>query len=365
MPTLKKIVIQDFRNIVFQEISFSSNVNCISGGNGEGKTNLMDAIWYLSMAKSAFSAGDRFNFRHGKDAFSIAGTYAMPSGPDARFSIHVAASGEKKVRRDDKPVLRVSDHIGTLPVVMVSPADISLVSESGEDRRRFVNAVLSQLDRSYLSAVQQYNRLLSQRNRLLKEEGADPSLLEVFDLQMDAQAKVIYEARERFASQLLPAVAQGYAALSGGGEQVSVEYRSDCKGASLSDLLAARRGKDRLLGYTTAGVHRDDFVFRMDGYPIRHCGSQGQQKSFLVALKFAQYEIMKREYGYPPLLLLDDVFDKLDMDRISNLLSMVAGSAFGQIFITDSNKVRMAGIVDRFTTDRSYFVASGGAFKQL
>ncbi len=365
MPALKKIVIQDFRNIALQEIAFSSNVNCISGGNGEGKTNLMDAIWYLSMAKSAFAAGDRFNFRHGTDAFSIAGTYSMPSGPDARFSIRVASSGEKKVRCDDKPVPRLSDHIGRLPVVMVSPSDISLVSESGEDRRRFVNAVLSQLDREYLSAVQQYNRLLAQRNRLLKDDAAESSLLDVFDMRMEGLATVIYSARERFATQLLPAVARCYDALSGGGEKVSIEYRSDCAKAPLSALLAARRDRDRMLRYTTAGVHRDDFVFRMDGYPIRHCGSQGQQKSFLVALKFAQYEIMKQEYGFAPMLLLDDVFDKLDMDRISNLLGMVAGNDFGQIFITDSNKVRMESIVDRITADRSYFVASDGTFKQV
>ena len=365
MPSLKRIVIQDFRNIRLQEIAFSPNVNCISGGNGEGKTNLMDAIWYLSMAKSAFAAGDRFNFRHGTDAFSLAGVYAMPSGPDARFSISVDAAGEKKIRRDDKPYPKVSAHIGELPVVMVSPSDISLVSESGEDRRRFANAVLSQLDRAYLAAVQQYNRLLAQRNRLLKAEGADLSLLDVFDLRMEACADVIHAARKRFTEQLQPLVAQSYDALSGGGEQVSVEYRSDGEKGPLSAVLAACRDRDRALRYTTAGVHRDDFLFRMDGYPIRHCGSQGQQKSFLVALKFAQYEIMKKEYGYPPMLLLDDVFDKLDMDRISNLLGLVAGSDYGQIFITDSNKVRMAGIVDRITPERAYFVASGGEFKPL
>ncbi len=365
MPSLKRIVIQDFRNIRLQEIAFSPNVNCISGGNGEGKTNLMDAIWYLSMAKSAFAAGDKFSFRHGAEAFSLAGVYAMPSGPDARFSIHVDASGEKKVRRDDKPYPKVSDHIGELPVVMVSPSDIALVSESGEDRRRFANAVLSQLDRGYLAAVQQYNRLLAQRNRLLKDDGADLSLLDVFDLRMEACADVIYSARKRFAEQLQPLVAQRYDALSGGGEPVSVAYRSDGEKGPLSAVLAACRDRDRALRYTTAGVHRDDFLFLMDGFPIRHCGSQGQQKSFLVALKFAQYEIMKNAYGYPPMLLLDDVFDKLDMDRISNLLGMVAGSDYGQIFITDSNKVRMAGIVDRITSERAYFVASGGTFEQL
>ena len=171
MPVLKKIAVQDFRNIAFQELSFSPNVNCIWGNNGEGKTNLMDAVWYLSMTKSAFSSSDRFNFRHGTGAFAISGTYDMGSGaPQTRFSVLVDAKGEKKVRRDDKPYSRIADHIGVIPIVMVSPSDTALVSESGDDRRRFVNSVLSQMDREYLAAMQQYNRLLSQRNRMLLEE---------------------------------------------------------------------------------------------------------------------------------------------------------------------------------------------------
>ena len=357
MPVLEKIVVQDFRNISFQEISFSPNVNCISGNNGEGKTNLMDAIWYLSMTKSAFSSSDRFNFRHGTDAFAIAGTYSM-GGTSVRFSVQVDSKGEKKVRRDDKPFSRISEHIGVLPIVMVSPSDTALVCESGEDRRRFVNSVLSQMDREYLSAMQQYNRLLFQRNRMLKDGTFDESLLSVFDERMQEYADRIFTAREEFVKALEPVVSDYYRTLSGGKESVSISYQSDLHKASLTELLKASR-------YTTAGIQRDDFLFRMDGYPIRRCGSQGQQKSFLVSLKFAQYEIMKQRYGFPPVLLLDDVFDKLDMGRISNLLGMVAGSDFGQIFITDGNKVRMAGIVDKLTADRVYFEAVGGEFREV
>ena len=365
MPTLKKIVIQDFRNIAFQELSFSPNVNCISGGNGEGKTNLLDAIWYLSMTKSAFAASDRFSVRHGASSFAVAGTYSFPSGPDVRFSVQADGSGEKKVRRDDKVYQKIASHIGVLPIVMVSPSDISLVSDSGDDRRRFVNSVLSQMDGEYLSAVQMYNRLLFQRNKLLKDGNPDEGLLSVFDARMEESAARIFASRERFVEDLVPVIAGYYETLSGGKETVSVSYRSDLREASLGDILKASREKDRLFKYTTAGVQRDDFIFKMDGYPIRRCGSQGQQKSFLVSLKFAQYELMKRRYGFPPMLLLDDVFDKLDMSRISNLLGMVAGNDFGQIFITDSNKVRMSGIVDGFTADRAYFEAEGGAFRQI
>jgi len=362
MPVLEKIVISDFRNISLQEIEFSPNINCISGNNGEGKTNLLDAVHYLSMTKSAFATSDRFNFRHGTEEFSLAGTYLMENGTRSRFSMKMTMKGEKKVRRDDKPYQKISEHIGLLPVVMVSPADVSMVSESGEERRRFVNAVLSQMDREYMSAMQQYNRLLLQRNRMLKEMEVDRPLLEVIDMRMAALAAPIYERRKRFIEDLRPIVSEYYKAVSGDTEQVDIEYETELSKASLDQLLAASYEKDRVLKHTTSGIHRDDFIFRMNGHPIRRFGSQGQQKSFLVSLKFAQYEIMKRNYGFAPILLLDDVFDKLDMGRISNLLQMVASNDFGQIFITDSNKVRMAGIVDGLTQDRAYFETVAGTF---
>ena len=362
MPVLEKMMVSGFRNIEFQELEFSPNVNCISGNNGEGKTNLLDAVWYLSMTKSAFSSSDRFNFRYGSDEFSLSGTYRMENGLESRFAVRVTSGGEKRLLRDDKPYGRISEHIGVLPIVMVSPADTSLVSESGEERRKFVNSVLSQMDREYLSAVQQYNRLLLQRNRILKGVAPDRELLSVFDLRMAPYADYIFTARKRFAADISPIVSHYYKEVSGGREEVSITYNSDLDSGGLDEVLARSREKDMALRYTSAGVHRDDLVFTMDGYPIRRCGSQGQQKSFLVSLKFAQYDIMKKSYGFAPTLLLDDVFDKLDMKRIANLLSMVAGNEFGQIFITDSNKVRMASLVDSLTDDRAYFECSAGCF---
>jgi DNA replication and repair protein RecF len=362
MPVLEKIVISDFRNIELQEIEFSPNVNCISGNNGEGKTNLLDAIYYLSMTKSAFASSDRYVLRHGSEEFALAATYRMENGLQNRFALKMNAKGEKKVRKDDKPYQKISEHIGVLPVVMVSPADVSMVSESGEERRRFVNAVLSQMSQEYMTSLQQYNRLLMQRNKMLKDMYPDRSLLEVIDMKMSALAAPVYEARKKFVEDLKPVVADFYRSLSGGSEQVDITYDTALHGASLEELLAASFEKDRVLKHTTEGVHRDDFIFTMNGQPIRRYGSQGQQKSFLVSLKFAQYEIMKNNYGFAPLLLLDDVFDKLDMGRISNLLQMVASKDFGQIFITDSNKVRMAGIVDGLTKDRAYFETVSGTF---
>ncbi len=358
---IRKIVVQDFRNIELQELEFCPNLNCISGGNGEGKTNLLDAIWYLSMTKSAFASSDKFNFRHGCSSFALSGLYEMPSGPDTRISIQVDSSG-KKLRRDDKPYPRLADHIGLVPVVMVSPSDVVMVSESGDERRRFSNALLSQMSAEYLNAVQNYTRLLLQRNRLLKDGCTDAELLDVVEEGMASNAQPVYEMRRAMAEDLSPLVQSFYSRISGGRENVSVSYRSDLDKAPLEKLLRERREKDSILKFTGAGVHRDDFIFEMDGYPIRKCGSQGQQKSFLVALKFAQYSLMKGRYGYAPILLLDDLFDKLDMGRVQNLLAMVAGNDFGQIFLSDSNKVRLSGIVDSLTTERTYYEAKGGAF---
>ena len=363
MPVLKKIVVRDFRNIALQELDFSPNVNCIYGNNGVGKTNLMDAIYYLSMTKSAFNSSDKVNFRYGQESFAIAGTYAMPGGLDVRFSVQVENGGEKKVRRDEKVYQKVSDHIGVLPVVMVSPSDSALVSESGEERRRFVNAILSQLDREYLDAVSQYNRILAQRNRYLKGNYIDEMLLDAFDERLSALSEPVFRARAALAEDLERAVGVYYSRISGGRETVAIAYHSDLQKAPLAQLLRESRERDRFLHYTTCGLQRDDFIFSMNGYPIRKYGSQGQQKSFLVALKFSQYDLMNERYGYAPILLLDDLLDKLDLDRIANLLAIVAGNDFGQIFLSDCNKNRLSALVDRITSERCYFEAEGGAFR--
>ena len=362
MPELRKIVVQNFRNIELQELEFSGKLNCITGGKGEGKTNLLDAIWYLSMTKSAFTP-DRFNLRYGAESFAISGTYDLPGGKTTRIAISV--DGDKKVRRDDKPYSRISEHIGLLPIVMVSPSDVSMVSESGDERRRFANSVISQIDREYLDALQQYNRLLAQRNSLLKTGSPDGALLDVIDSRMEPLAVKIMVARDGFAKGIAPRVASFYCGISGGKEEVTVRYRSPLQKGSFRELMAENRSRDLALGYTVTGIQRDDLSFEMNGHAIRNCGSQGQQKSFLVALKFAQYGIMKERSGVAPILLLDDLFDKLDMGRVQNLLQTVAGEGFGQIFLSDSNKLRVGSIVDSIAPDRCYFEARGGAFTQL
>lgn len=360
MPILRKLIVQDFRNIELQELEFCPNLNCICGGNAQGKTNLLDALHYLSMTKSAFGSSDRYNFRHGCSSFGISGTYDFGEA-SSRFSIRVGG-GEKKLLRDDKPYTRISDHIGVLPVVMVSPGDISLVSEGGEERRRFSNAVLSQLDRNFLYDLQKYNKLLMQRNLILKNDSPNRDYLETVDVQMSTLADNIFRARSEFAAMLEPAVCRHYSELSGSSEKVGLNYVSDLQKGSLKSILESEYTRDRALRFTGSGPQRDDFVFTLSGEPIRKTGSQGQQKSFLVSLKFAQYDIMKKTYGFPPMLLLDDLFDKLDMNRTSNLLRMVAGNDFGQIFITDTNKVRLQGIIGDITQESCYYEACGGVF---
>lgn len=359
MAVLKRIVIRDFRNIELQELDFSPNLNCIAGGNGEGKTNLLDAIHYLSMTKSAFAPADAASFRYGTDSFAISGFYDM-GGVTARFALE-ADRERKQLSRDGKVYGRISDHIGVLPVVMVSPADIAMVSESGEERRRFANSVLSQMDREYLDNLQQYNRLLMQRNKLLKGLPSE-DLLDAIDYRMARCAEPAARRRAAFAGELNPIVKEYYFRISSGREEVGIEYVCDHEPGRLEELLRSRRERDLLFKYTTAGIQRDDFIFTMNGKPIRRHGSQGQQKSFLVALKFAQYEIMKKGYGYAPTLLLDDLFDKLDYSRITNLLEMVAGDDFGQIFLSDCDRDRTRRIAAGISGEKAFFDTSAGVF---
>jgi DNA replication and repair protein RecF len=248
---------------------------------------------------------------------------------------------------------------------MVSPADTALVNGSGEERRKFLTLILSQIDKEYLKMMQQYNQLLLQRNKLLKMDSICWELVETIDFRMSIYADYIYKKRCELCSLLEEKVYSYYAALSSGKETVKLEYISDLHEGSLDEILLKERAKDALLKFTSRGIHKDDIEFTLNGMPLKKCGSQGQQKSFLVALKLAQFDIMKQLHGITPILLLDDVFDKLDMQRVEYLLSLVSGDHFGQIFISDSNKVRMASIVERFTDECASYEVAEGVYRQL
>lgn len=361
---LQRIIISDFKNISSADIVFSSKINCICGNNGEGKTNLLDAIHYLSMTKSFLHPSDQFTYRYGASEATLHGVYDL-EGVEDRIALCVRDSGEKIIKRNSKAYPKISEHIGHLPVVIISPSDNSLINDSGEERRRFMNIILSQTDKEYLKSMQSYNRVLQQRNKLLKQESPSDMLLDTFSAQLSKESEYIHMKRGEMVRSLNDVTARFYCSLSGGKESVSMEYVSDIDREPLANLLEKYRERDKLYRYTTVGIQRDDLSFLMDSHPMKKCASQGQQKTFLISLKMAQYSLMKRLYGKPPILLLDDVFDKLDMKRVEFLINAVAQEDFGQIFITDSNKVRLSAIVNSITHDGKFFNVENGVIKEM
>ena len=357
---LNRIILLDFKNIAEADVTFSPKVNYIYGSNGAGKTNLLDAVYYLSMTKSYFSSSDQYVYAYGAEEASLCGYYQMDGGTEEKIAASVRRGGEKVFRRGAKNYTRFSEHIGLLPIVMVSPFDSALINDSGEERRKYLNFILSQIDRSYLQHIQAYNQLLLQRNKLLKSDLAAPMLLDTITERMAPHADYVHGARRNLCDRLRPLIQGFYAQLSEGREAVDVAYRSDLDEDSLEAVFAREAEKERVLRYTTAGIQRDDLLFRIDGHPLRRCGSQGQQKSFLLAMKMAQFRFVQESCGQTPILLLDDVFDKLDMQRVENLLKLVSALDFGQIFLTDSNKVRLESVSRGIDADvRSFHVEAG------
>lgn len=356
---LKKLVLINFKNITQAEITLSERLNCFVGDNGAGKTNVLDAVYYLSMSKSALTMTDGQSVRHGEDFFVVEGTYAGDSGSNDTVNCSFLRRSCKVLKLNGKEYERMADHVGRFPVVMVSPQDSVLITDAAEERRRYLNAFLSQLDRDYLASLMRYNAVLAERNRFLKSS-SDEQMLQIYDMQLADHAARIYERRRDIIERMRPLVAEFYRQLSGDREQVEIEYRSELASASMGELLLASRERDIVNGFTTSGVHRDDMSLRIGGYPLRKYGSQGQQKSFLMSLKLAQYRILAEVCGERPLLLLDDLFDKLDTSRVENLLTLVAGDDFGQIFITDCNRSRLETILSRAGEKYALFMVEGG-----
>lgn len=356
---LKKLVLINFKNIAQAEITLSERLNCFVGDNGAGKTNVLDAVYYLSMSKSALTMTDGQSVRHGEDFFVVEGTYAGDSGSNDTVNCSFLRRSGKVLKLNGKEYDRMADHVGRFPVVMVSPQDSVLITDAAEERRRYLNAFLSQLDRDYLASLMRYNAVLAERNRFLKSS-SDEQMLQIYDMQLADHAARIYERRRDIIERMRPLVAEFYRQLSGDREQVEIEYRSELASASMGELLLASRERDIVNGFTTSGVHRDDMSLRIGGYPLRKYGSQGQQKSFLMSLKLAQYRILAEVCGERPLLLLDDLFDKLDTSRVENLLALVAGDDFGQIFITDCNRSRLETILSRAGEKYALFMVEGG-----
>lgn len=358
---LKNLLLTNFKNYELAEIEFSPKINCFVGNNGVGKTNILDAIHYLSLTKSFFNSIDSISIKHGEDYFIVQGTFVLDQEED---NIYCAFQRQKQkiVKRNGKEYQRLSDHVGRYPVVMISPADSALVSEGSEERRKFLNKIVSQYNAEYLEAILRYGKALQQRNRLLKDFSSsgrfDQDMLAVWDSQLIKYGDYIFGEREVLVRELIPVFQEYYDLISNGREEVRMRYRSDHSDGRFSETLQNAVARDRFLEYTTVGIHKDDLVLEMEGFPVKSLGSQGQQKSYLVALKMAKFDYIKRKAGFAPVLLLDDIFDKFDSERVEQIIKLVGNHRFGQIFITDTHQDRLQDILFSHNIDFRLFKIS-------
>ena len=360
---LRQLTLTNFKNYEKQTIDCSAAINAYVGLNGMGKTNLLDAIYYLCMGKSYFRLTDPNLIRHGEGFFRLEGHFSLADKPE-KIVAKVAPKKKKELERGGVPYQRLSDHIGLLPVVIITPDDTSIVTEGSEERRRFVDNTLSQLNPDYLRHLIAYNKVLKQRNSALKQMAMTGSysadLLSVYDHQLLAPARFIHQQRASFTEAFEPELTRLHSLISGDSETVKCRYKSQLLTADIHTLLQESREKDKILQRTTAGIHRDDWVFEIDGHSLKRFASQGQLKSFVLALKITQYNWLKNEKKSPPLLLLDDIFDKLDHQRVQHLLHLLIEGDYGQVFITDTAQDRLSKILRDLKTEYLQFTIFNG-----
>lgn len=355
---LKKLSLTNFKNYELNELEFSSKINCFTGNNGVGKTNILDAIHYLSLTKSFFNNIDSISIRHGEEYFIIQGTFSR-DGEDDNIYCAFQRQKQKLLKRNNKEYQRLSDHVGRYPVVMISPADSALITEGSEDRRKFMNKIISQYNAEYLDSVLRYSKALQQRNKLLKDFKSsskfDIDALSIWDSQLVKYGEYIFSERKTLVNELIPVFQEYYSMISSGREKVKLKYRSHLDDSGFQEALDNSLSKDRFLEYTTIGIHKDDLLLEMDDFPVKSLGSQGQQKSYLVALKLAKFDYINRKAGFSPVLLLDDIFDKFDADRVEQIIRLVGNNRFGQIFITDTHQNRLQEILTSHNADYKLF----------
>lgn len=358
---LKRLTILNYRNIATAELDFSPKINCLVGHNGEGKTNVLDAIYFLSLTKSMANSIDSMNVRHGEEMMMVQGIYDL-NGTEEEISIGMKLHQKKHVKRNKKEYKRLTEHIGLLPIIIASPNDSTIISGGSEERRRLMDIVISQYDPEYMTALTAYNKALQQRNALLKlEEEPDAGVMSIYEEMMAEEGERIYQKRQNFVKEFIPVFQRFYELISGGNEKVSLNYTSHCQRGNLLDIIQRDRPKDRIVGYSLHGIHKDELEMALDGYPIKREGSQGQNKTYMLSLKFAQFDFLKRTGSKTtPMLLLDDIFDKLDAKRVEQIVNIVASDAFGQIFITDTNRENLDKILERSQGDYKIFHVKGG-----
>lgn len=341
---LSKLTLTNFKNYKDVSLKFEHKINCFVGNNGAGKTNLLDAIHYLSFCKSYFSSSDTQNIRHDQDFFALHGDFIRNQNLTDTISCVQKRNHKKQFKINQKEYQRLADHIGNFPIVMISPYDRDIINNGSEDRRKFFDMAISQFDKAYLDDIINYNKILIQRNALLKTlyNSSNPEVsLEIWNEQMAVLAYRIYEKRKDFLERFIPVFCQYFEVISGSKEQVSIRYESHLTDGDFLAKLHNNIKKDLILQYSTIGTHKDDMLFLIDGFAVKKYGSQGQQKTFAVALKLAQFEMTKNLKGYKPILLLDDVFDKLDNIRVQQIIKLISEDFFGQVFITDTQKERI------------------------
>jgi len=357
---LNSLSILNYKNIAEAELVFSPKINCFIGNNGMGKTNILDAIYYLSFCKSHSNSIDSQNIMHNAEFCLLQGKYMLGDSAEDIYC-GMKLRQKKQFKRNKKEYERLSDHIGLLPLVLVSPDDSVLISEGSDERRKFVDGVISQYNKSYLNQLLQYNNALKQRNALLKiETPIDDSLLDIWEDQMALFGTYIYEQRKLFIDEFVPIFQNFYSHISGGNEIISLTYHSQHQEHDIKTRMIATRDRDRILGYSTQGIHKDELEMQLDGYPIKRVGSQGQNKTYLISLKLAQFDFLKRTHNLSPLLLLDDIFDKLDSNRVKKIVELVSGETFGQIFITDTNREHLDSILLQLDQDSTIFNVENG-----
>lgn len=364
---LNKLSILNFKNYEGAEIAFSSRVNCLTGNNGEGKTNILDAIHYLSFCKSFFNAIDSQNILHDAPFFLIQGSYTVNNEQEEIYC-GLKRGQKKQFKRNKKEYKRLADHIGLYPLVMISPADSELITEGSEYRRKFIDTVIGQFDREYLENLIGYNKVLAQRNALLKKfsesRSFDIDTLEIWDDQLIDLGTKVHEKRKEFIESFIEIFQRYYQNISGSKEMVGIEYSSQLNDVPFKEVLIQALNKDRAAEHSTAGIHKDDLLFTINGHPLKKFASQGQQKSFLISLKLAQYEFIKKVKNKNPILLLDDIYDKLDDLRVHQLMQLVCQDDFGQLFITDTHPTRLATLFHTFETDCKVFSINGGKVEE-
>jgi DNA replication and repair protein RecF len=366
---LQKLSVTNFKNYSGASLRFSDKINCFIGDNGVGKTNLLDAIYYLSFCKSYFNPADYQNIKHSEDFFAIHGTYIKNGDTSDKVSCIQKMHQKKEFRINQKEYDRLSDHIGLFPLVMISPYDRDLINEGSEVRRRYLDGVISQFDKIYLDGLINYNKALAQRNALLKHF-ADTntfrySSLEIWDKNLAELGQGIFERRKGFLGDFGPIFQKYFDYISEGREQVTIRYESQLHERELDQLLAVSVDKDRAARFTTAGIHKDDLDFTIEGYPLKKFGSQGQQKSFVIAIKLAQFEYTKDLKGYKQMLLFDDIFDKLDDKRVHQLIRLVSEHSFGQVFITDTQRKRIEKLFEEVDIGHKIFLINEGKAEEL